>query len=73
MSTYSKDCRVCKAEKDELEAKIAKATKILDENTPKFNKWGHNYDTYDAKDMYNLISLLRETLNETNKSGDPLC
>jgi hypothetical protein len=46
-------------------AKIAKANKILDENTPKFNEWGHNYDTYDAKDMYNFIEALREALQDS--------
>jgi hypothetical protein len=46
-----------------LKAKIAEANKILDEYTPKFNEYGHNYDTYDAKDIDNIIGFLRNALN----------
>lgn len=50
--------------------RIIEANKILDEYTPKFNEYGHNYDTYDAKDVANLIGLIRDALNANQKSSE---
>lgn len=49
-------------EKMRLDSKIVEANKILDAYTPKFNEYGHNYDTYDAKDVDNIIGLIRTAL-----------
>ncbi len=54
----------------ELQSKIEEANKILDENDPKFNEYGHNYTTYDAKDMANLIGWLRDALNANQRKPE---
>jgi hypothetical protein len=63
-----------KVEVTEYEAKIEAANKILDENTPVFNEFGHNYNTWDVKDIDNFIGALRAALEiprkeESGESG----
>jgi hypothetical protein len=50
-----------------LRKNIAEANKILEEYTPKFNEYGHNYNIYDAKDVANIIGFLRDALNANHQ------
>jgi hypothetical protein len=65
MSTYSKDCRICKTEKDELEAKV-KSLELSDELLDQANDELEHYREENWDQTYE-IAFLREDLTDINK------